>query len=173
MYHEYNCHTGGVYPLNQMISYYPFSHWNVKFFFHVIDTAIVNAYILYSKSRQSSRKLTHVNFRMELAKGLFQHAGEEIEALSADPATQSAVQGEAASPPLRLTGRHSPEKGPPIARGRHGQLKCVMCSKRKGGGKVITADRYKECVKALYVVPCLEQYHTCAEPTRHIQHVTM
>ena len=84
MYHEYTRHTGGVYPLNQMISYHPFSHRNVNFFFQVIDTAIVNAYILYSKSRQSSRKLTHVNFRMEQAKGLLQHTGEEIEALSAD-----------------------------------------------------------------------------------------
>ena len=62
----------------------------------------MNAYILYSQSRQSSPKLTHVNFRIELAKVYLDKAGEEIEALSADPATQSAVRGEAASLPLHL-----------------------------------------------------------------------
>ena len=56
------------------------------------------------------RKLMHVNFQIELVKGLLQQASEEIEALSADPATQSAVRGEAAPPPLCLTGRHSPER---------------------------------------------------------------
>jgi len=37
-------------------------------FFFLIDTAIVNAYILYSQSRQSSRKLTHVNFGLSWQK---------------------------------------------------------------------------------------------------------
>jgi len=174
---EYNRHMGGVDLSDQMVSYYSFSHRTVKWwrrvFFHLIDTAIVNAYILYSESRQSSRKLTHVNFRVELAKGLLGQAGEEIEALSADPATQSAVRGEAAPLPLRLTGRHFPEKVPPTASGRPGQLECVVCSKKKGRGKVTTTYKCKQCVKALCVVPCFELYHTCAEPTRHIQHFTM
>ena len=59
---EYNRHMGGVDLSNQMISYYSFSHRSVKWwkrvFFHLIDTTIVNAYILYSQSTQSSRKLT-------------------------------------------------------------------------------------------------------------------
>lgn len=41
-----------------------------------------------------------MNLRVELPKGLLQQAGEEIVALSADPATQSAVRGEAAAPTL-------------------------------------------------------------------------
>ena len=114
-----------------------------------------------------------MNFRVELAKGLLGQAGEEIEALSADPATHSAVRGEAAPPPLHLTGRHFPEKVPPTASGRPGQLECVVCSKRKGRGKVTTTYRCKQCVKALCVVPRFELYQTCAEPTRHIQHFTM
>ena len=63
---EYNCHMGRVDLSDQMISYCSFSHRSVKWwkrvFFHLIDTTIVNAYILYSQSTQSSRKLTHVNF---------------------------------------------------------------------------------------------------------------
>ena len=118
---EYNRHMGGVDLSDQMISYYSFSHRSVKWwkrvFFHLIDTTIVNAYILYSQSTQSSRKLTHVNFRIELAKGLFQQAGEEIEALSIDPSLQSVSRSEAVPPPLRMTGRHFPEKVPPTPSG--------------------------------------------------------
>ena len=40
--------------------------------FHLLDTAVVNAYIMYTHSQQSSKKLTHVQFRIELAKQLLQ-----------------------------------------------------------------------------------------------------
>ena len=71
---EYNRHMGGVDLSDQLTSYHSFGHRTVKWwrrvFFHLIDTTIVNAYILYKESTQSTRKLTHVNFRVELAKGL-------------------------------------------------------------------------------------------------------
>ena len=51
-------------------------------------------------SRDNPHESSHVNFHVELAKGLLGQAGEEIEDLSADPATQSAVRGEAAPPPF-------------------------------------------------------------------------
>jgi len=70
-----------------------------------------------------------VNFQVQLAKGLLGQAGEEIEALCADPATQSAVRGEAVPPPLRLTGRHFPETVPPTASGRPGQLELWCAAK--------------------------------------------
>ena len=141
-------------------------------FFHLIDTTIVNAYILYSQSTQSSRKLTHVNFWIELAKGLFQQAGEEIEALSIDPSSQSGSRSEAVPPPLRMTGRHFPEKVPPTPSGRPAQLECALCSRKKGRSRVTTTYRCKTCVKALCIVPCFELYHTCVEPTRHLQPIT-
>ena len=170
---EYNRHMGGVDLSDQMISYYSFSHRSVKWwkrvFFHLIDTTIVNAYILYSQSTQSSRKLTHVNFRIELAKSLFQQAGEEIEALSIDPSLQSGSRSEAVLPPLRMTGRHFPEKVPPTPSGRPPQLECALCSRKKGRSRVTTTYRCKTCVKALCIVPCFELYHTCVEPTRHLQ----
>ena len=59
---EYNRHMGGMDLSDQMIRYYSFSHRSVKWwkhvFFHLIDTTIFNAYILYNQSTQSSRKLT-------------------------------------------------------------------------------------------------------------------
>ena len=38
--------------------------------FHLLDMAVVNSYILYSVSSQSSKKLTHEQFRIELTKEL-------------------------------------------------------------------------------------------------------
>ena len=173
---EYNRHMGGVDLSDQMISYYSFSHRTVKWwkrvFFHLIDTTIVNAYILYSQSTQSSRKLTHVNFRIELAKGLLQQAGEEIEALSTDPRLQSGTRSDAIPPPLRMVGRHFPEKAPPTPSGRPAQLECALCSRKKGRCRVTTTYRCKTCVKALCIVPCFELYHTFIEPTRHLQPIT-
>ena len=73
---EYNHNIGGVDLSDQMVTYYSFNHRTVKWwrrvFFHLIDTTIIIAYTLYTESTQSARKLTHINFRIELAKGLLQ-----------------------------------------------------------------------------------------------------
>ena len=167
---EYNSHMGGVDLSDQLVTYYNFAHRTVKWwrlvFFHLLETSIVNAYVMYTESTQSARKLSHVNFRIELAKGLLQQAGEEI-----DVSSQFASRCEAVPPPLRLTGRHFPEV-PRTATGRPAQLECVVCSKQKGRGKVTTTYRCKSCIKALCVVPCFELYHTTSNPTRHIEVIT-
>ena len=166
---EYNRHMGGVDLSDQLTSYHSFGHRTVKWwrrvFFHLIDTTIVNAYILYKESTQSTRKLTHVNFRVELAKGLLQQAGHDVEALSHNQTTPSARRVEAIPPPLRLTGRHFPEKVPPTSGGNPGQLECVVCSRKRGRGRVTTTYRCKTCKKGLCIVPCFELYHTCIDPT--------
>ncbi len=74
MVEQYNMYMGGVDKADQLLSYYGFSHHTVKWwrraFFHLFDTAIVNAYILYRMSTHPGRKLDHMNFRIELAKSL-------------------------------------------------------------------------------------------------------
>ena len=127
----------------------------------------MNAYLLYMESTQSTRKLTHVDFRIELAKSLLQEAGEPIADTPPDPSSRS----EAVPDPLRLLGIHFPEKVPPTASGRPGQLECAVCSKKKGRRKVSTTYRCKSCIKALCVVPCFELYHSHINPTRHIEQV--
>lgn len=98
---HYNKYMGGVDLYDQLASYYSFEHRTVKWwrrvFFHLLDTAIVNAYILYTQSTQSSRKLTHLEFRVELAKGLLQEAGTAPEPLQTAPSSRSEVL----PPPLR------------------------------------------------------------------------
>ena len=53
---EYNTYMGGVDKSDQLLSYYGFSHRTVKWwrraFYHLLDVASVNAFILYTESNQ-------------------------------------------------------------------------------------------------------------------------
>ena len=63
---QYNTYMGGVDKSDQLLSYYGFSHRTVKWwrraFYHLLDEANVNAYILYAASSQPGTKLNHENF---------------------------------------------------------------------------------------------------------------
>ena len=54
---EYNSHMGGVDRADQLITYYGYPHhskkWWKRVFFHLLDTALVNSYILYTQSNSS------------------------------------------------------------------------------------------------------------------------
>ena len=60
---QYNTYMGGVDKSDQLLSYYGFSHRTVKWwrraFYHLLDVANVNAYILYAESNQPGTKLNH------------------------------------------------------------------------------------------------------------------
>ena len=55
---QYNMYMGGVDKADQYLCYYGFSHRTVKWwrraFFHLLDLAIVNAYVLYTESVQTN-----------------------------------------------------------------------------------------------------------------------
>ena len=57
---EYNSHMGGVDLSDQLVTYYNFAHRTVKWwrrvFFHLLETSIVNAYVMYTESTQSARR---------------------------------------------------------------------------------------------------------------------
>ena len=76
---DYNTHMGGVNKADQLLSYYSFTRrtmkWWKRVFFHLVDVAIVNSYIMYSESLQDGRKLTHEQFRVEVASGLLLQVG--------------------------------------------------------------------------------------------------
>ena len=59
---------------DKLLYYYGFSHRTVKWwrraFFHLIDLAVVNAYIMYCGTPHSGQRFTHEQFRIELAKGM-------------------------------------------------------------------------------------------------------
>ena len=68
-----NKYMGGVDRGDQLLSYYGFPHRTVKWwrraFFFLVDAAIVNSYIMYSR-QTTGRHMSHELFRIELAKEL-------------------------------------------------------------------------------------------------------
>ena len=167
MVEQYNTYMGGVEKSDQLLSYYGYCHRTVKWwrraFFHLVDNAIMNAYILYRLSEQSGRKLDHKHFRIELVKQLLGgtdgHTHPPIRHLNALP------------PAARLTERHFPEKVPPCTSGRPSQPVCVVCSNKKGRGKKTTTYQCKDCKLPLCIIPYFELYHTKVDPVRHLEQV--
>jgi len=92
---DYNKNKTGVDKSDQMLSYYTFSRktvkWWKKLFFHLFELAVVNAHILYKKSRKE--KMSLEIFYGKVAEGLLASAGTEIHAV-----------GQTSSPAGRLVG---------------------------------------------------------------------
>ena len=149
MVEMYNTYMGGVDRGDQLVVYYAFSHatkkWWKRAFFHLMEVAMVNAYIVYCKSTPTKR-LSHLEFRIAVATGLLQ----TLEAPT--PARPLSSPSEA---PLRLTnvGMHFPEPA-------HGRPDCKVCSDRSTGNRKQTNSQCKVCKIALCPFPCFEKFHT-------------
>ena len=136
---QYNRYMGGVDKMDQYLSYYGFPRrtfkWWRKAFFSLLDVAIVNAYILYSLSSQTGKKLSHMQFRVQLAKQLLVEASHFISSSNehlGSQSSQSSLSSTSSLPPIsRLTERHFLGKIPPRANGNPGQRDCIVCSKKK------------------------------------------
>ena len=129
-----------------MILYYGFAHRSIKWwkrvFFHILDTAIVNAHILYNA--MSDVKLTQLEFRRAVAEGLLgEYETTQVRRRAQDP-----------NLPLRLRGRPFPEPVP------DGRPDCQVCSDRRAGHRHQTQYRCKVCKTPLCLYPCFEKYHT-------------
>ena len=147
-----------------MILYYGFPHRSVKWwkrvFFHIVDTAIVNAHILYNACAEV--KLTQLEFRRAVAEGLL------------DGYDTAKARRRAQDPqlPLRLKERPFPE---PIPNG--GRSDCRVCSDRAGGNRHQTKYQCKVCKTPLCIYPCFEKYHTFinynpVQLSPHVQNMT-
>ena len=166
---EYNQYMGGVDKGDQLASYYGFYHRSMKWwrraFFHLIDVAIVNAYILYclQKEKEGSKILSHKQFRVELTQELLLEAGLKPEEFNF-PAETSHQELTI----IRLTERHFITTNIEQPNGRPKQRDCVVCSERKGKGRKTTTYMCKQCTLPMCVVPCFELYHTKVEPQRYL-----
>ena len=78
---RYNEFMGGVDTGDQLLSY-GFSHRTLKWwrraFFHLIEVAIVNVYIMYLMTPCEGRRLTHKTFRIQLTKELLMDTVQTI-----------------------------------------------------------------------------------------------
>ena len=160
MVDHYNNHMGGVDMGDQLLSYYGFNHRTVKWYrrvaFYMLDMAIVNAYILYKMSTQDKKHVSHMHFRIEVAKGLLERAGDDITSLALQHCNE---------PFARLHERHFLEK---IPNTNSRQLDCHVCSGKKGNGRKTTTFRCKQCGTPLCAIPCFELYHTYKDPVRYL-----
>lgn len=169
MVEQYNCYMGGVDKSDQLLSYYGFCHRTVKWWrralFHLLDMAVVNAYILYTLAERSGRALTHEQFRIELAKELLLDASVDV---SSDVPVTSGPQPRSLPPPARLTERHFPTHTSDTPSGKTCQRRCIVCSEKRGRGRKTTTYMCRQCNLPMCVVPCFELYHTKVDPERYL-----
>ena len=133
--------------------------------FHPFDVAIVNAYILYTISPQTGRRLTHEHFWIELAKELLADASSAAETTTMHtPGPHPRLL----PPHSRLTERHFPGRTDDTAAGRPSQPDCIVCSRKKGRGRKTTTFKCKQCNLPMCVTPCFELYHTKVDPERYL-----
>ena len=101
----------------------------------LMKLTMVNANILYCYNTPKKERITHLKFRLDVAKAL-------MEAAHPVPALRYQPPPDAANIPLRLTGRHFPEPA-------GGRPDCKVCSDRAAGKRKQT--QWQRCVKLLCV----------------------
>jgi len=151
---EYNRHMGYVDKGDRMANSYSISRrtfkWTKKLFFHLLDLAILDGYILHSSCQ--GKRISHRDFRFTLMRNMLAHAGPEREVprpLGRPPNVEKHVAR------LEVCGsRHWPVPS-------ETQLSCRVCNTRGVTRKVYVNCRkfgMGLCVKKT----SFEYYHTKA-----------
>lgn len=118
--------------------------WYRKFFFHLIDICVWNAYCLYKYKR--GEIISMAKFHLALIKQIIKKYHHNV----------IRCNTRAADNPARLTERHFPSLY--ISKGKNRSQKCVMCSKNDKRSE----SRYecKDCNVGLCIDPCFKIHHT-------------
>ena len=109
----------------------------------------------------TGKRSTHSQFRVELAKQLMM---EEVIPVEKPEGWPLGPHLDPNPPSSRLTGRHFPGKLGSTTAGHQRQQQCVVCSKKKGRGRMTTTYECKQCKLPMCVVPCFELHHTRTHP---------
>ena len=148
---DYNCHMGHVDNADRMVNSYTASRrtwkWTKKLFFHLLDLAIENSYILFSSC--GGKKISHRDFRLTLIREMMARAGQEPR-----PSMPVGRPASASKNIRRLDtchNKHWPGRNQQKAR-------CQVCS--AGGVRQTVIYRRLKCDAALCVDRnCFEVYH--------------
>ena len=150
---SYNEHMGGVDQNDQKCVYYSYQHktrkWYHKYYHHLREKSMVNAYILYMKDsmENNTTALDAKAFRIRVAEGLLQAAGVvPTEADDQDPVDILRLNGKPIHWLELVPGGSKPD--------------CVVCSNREAKRRHQTRYRCKACKKPLCAVGCHERFHT-------------
>ena len=126
---NYNLFMSGVDLADQQLSYYSLTQkrtikWGKKVFWHLINTAIINSWIIFKVNNLKSKIKSQRDFCLALIKELIQPL-LDLKASPSCPAVLKASKGrKSVSPNKRLLGKHFAYKS--AYQGR-----CAMCSRRR------------------------------------------
>lgn len=158
---DYNHHKFGVDLNDQYVSYYSLNRksmkWWKKMFFNLVARAMVNAYVIYNKSRSQRRRPRFSQFLMECGDQLLQTAPE------AEPGPSRGPHHVGSS--TRLVGRHFLERIPSTEKKEKVARVCKVCadiSKKNTGkrGRKETIFYCPDCNVPLCYHPCFKMFHT-------------
>ena len=163
--YEYNFAMGGVDKVNQQLVDYPITRkrgkrYYKKVFFHLMDFAVWNAFLLYNEfiTQAGKKPLSHLKFRLQIIRDIVTKYGPEL------PPRRSPGRPSAVAACARYTPGHFPKEIPSTEKKANPTKRCVVCSQKRGhrGKPVWKESRYmcKLCLVASCVVPCFEKYHT-------------
>jgi hypothetical protein len=156
---DYNDTMGGVDRVDQHLADYPIPRkrgkkYYKKIFFHLLELAVWNSFVLYRKNGGGK---VHLEYRLELIEQL-------IEAYHPDIVSPRVGRPPALPHPRRLTERHFPEMIEATEKKAHHSKQCYMCArKRDARGKKIRKETRYQCVQcnvSLCVIPCFRNFHT-------------
>lgn len=151
--YDYNQQMGGVDLRDQMLHAYLLERkrgnkWYIKIFKRLLNISVLNSYIIWKNSNQKS---SHLTFRLDLIKMLFETHGPEV--------PRTVVGRPSIEPkPARLTERHFIYLIPPTGSKVNAQKRCCVCAKHG----VRRDSRYwcPKCEAGLCLGTCFEDYHT-------------
>jgi len=160
--HDYNFTMGGVDKVDQHFSSYPIprkrgKRYYKKIFYHLIEQALWNSYVLYLKTGGT---MSSLEYRLKLIETYVEnYFSAEMGPKSGRPSTTHN--------PLRLSERHFIEHIPPTDKKEFPTRRCIVCSSKKDGRgkKVRRESRYycPDCDVGLCLDPCFRIYHTRKE----------
>jgi len=123
--------------------------WYKKLFFHLLDLAIYNAYILYQKSTASKQKFSE--FHLALIKDILKKYFQQRSMVGGGKRKSEDL-------PFRLIDRHFPSKCPNRAGTTQlSRKKCVVCVKNKRRSD--TRYECRKCDVGLCIDNCFEIFH--------------
>uniref|UniRef100_A0A1B6EQ72 PiggyBac transposable element-derived protein 4 C-terminal zinc-finger domain-containing protein n=1 Tax=Cuerna arida TaxID=1464854 RepID=A0A1B6EQ72_9HEMI len=133
--------------------------WYRKLAFHLLDITVLNAFFMFILVNASTKKISFLEFRMNLIRQIFESHHTPKEKRTVPRAI--ALSGD--KHPLRLTGRHFPRPMPTReGQTRKIQKRCYVCSNTKTQDKKRKDTQYEcpDCNVALCVYPCFALFHT-------------
>ncbi|KAL2098758.1 hypothetical protein ACEWY4_005238 [Coilia grayii] len=127
--------------------------WYKKIFFHLVDCAIHNAYIVHQQV--TGQVIRPQAFRENLVRQLLEHHHT--------PRNAPTGGRPSLDTPLRIKARHFPSEVPQTAaQGNSTRRHCRVClhSSRRPRQRKLTRFFCAPCDTALCAVPCFEEFHT-------------